>query len=125
MLVRMLRKYRLGAIAALPLFLLAVPHSAAAQAGKAAEGQKLFEAKCVQCHGPDGSADTAIGKAVGAKDLRAAEALKLTDAQIATQIEKGKGNMPPFGDALDKGQISDLIAYVRVLGKKGAAKKDK
>ncbi len=33
--------------------------------------------------------------------------------------------MPPFGDALDKGQISDLVAYVRVLGKKGAAKKAK
>jgi mono/diheme cytochrome c family protein len=123
MLARITRKFKIGSIAMLPLFLFAIPHSAAAQADKAAEGQKLFEARCVQCHGPDGSANTTIGKAVGAKDLRAAEALNLTDAQIATQIEKGKNNMPPFGDALNKEQVSDLVAYVRVLGKKGAAKK--
>lgn len=90
MLVRIIRKYKIGVIAMLPLFLFAIPHSVAAQAGKAAEGQKLFEARCVQCHGPDGSANTTIGKAVGAKDLRAAEALKLTDAEITTQIEREK-----------------------------------
>jgi cytochrome c6 len=123
MLARIIRKCKVGAIAMLPLLILAIPHSAAAQAGKAAEGQKLFDTNCSKCHGPDGSGDTPIGKAVGAKDLRATEALKLTDAQIATQIEKGKNNMPPFGDALNKDQISDLVAYVRVLGKKGAAKK--
>lgn len=125
MLSRITRKYRIGVLAILSLFLLAIPHSAAAQAGKAEDGQKVFEANCVKCHGPEGSGDTAIGKAVGAKDLRAAEALKLTDAQITTQITEGKNNMPPFGDALTKGQIADLVAYVRALGKKGAAKKTK
>jgi len=121
MLVRIIKNYKIGVIGMLSLFLLAIPHSAAAQ-GKAEEGQKLFEANCSKCHGPDGSGNTAIGKAVGAKDLRAAEAQKLTDAQIATQIEQGKNNMPPFGDALDKGKIADLVAYVKVL-RKGAAKK--
>lgn len=126
MLARIKRKYKIGVIAVLPLFFFAVPHSAAAQAGKVEEGQKLFDTNCSKCHGPDGSGDTAIGKAVGAKDLRSPEALKLTDAQITTQIEQGKGNMPPFSDSLDKAQVSDLVAYVRALGKKkGAAKKDK
>jgi cytochrome c6 len=118
------KKYKVGVLALLPLFLFALPHSAAAQAGKAEAGKALFETNCAKCHGPDGSGDTAIGKAVGAKDLRAEEARKLTDAQIATQISQGKNNMPPFGDSLDKGKISDLIAYVRVLQKKsGGAKK--
>jgi mono/diheme cytochrome c family protein len=121
MLVKIIKSHKIGVIGILSLFLLAIPHSAAAQ-GKAEEGQKLFEANCSKCHGPDGSGSTAIGKAVGAKDLRAAEAQKLTDAQIATQIEQGKNNMPPFGDALDKGKIADLVAYVKVL-RKGAAKK--
>jgi mono/diheme cytochrome c family protein len=125
MLVRIFRKYKVGAVTLLPLFLLAMPHPAAAQAGKAEDGQKLFEANCAKCHGPDGSGDTAIGKAVGAKDLRSPEAQKLTDAQIFTQIDQGKNNMPPFGGALDKGKINDLIAYVHVLTKKGAAKKAK
>ena len=118
MLTTIMRKYKIGAIALLPLFLFAIPHSAAAQAGKAEEGQELFKKNCVTCHGPDGSGSTAVGKAVGAKDLRAAEALKMSDAEISTQIEKGKGNMPPFGETLDKAKINDLIAYIRELGKK-------
>jgi cbb3-type cytochrome c oxidase subunit III len=118
MLTTILRKYKVGAISLLSLFLFAIPHSAAAQAGKAEEGQELFKQNCVKCHGPDGSGNTPIGKAVGAKDLRAAEAQKLTDAQIYTQIDKGKGNMPPFGDTLNKANINDLIAYVHELTKK-------
>jgi mono/diheme cytochrome c family protein len=114
-----IRKFRIGAIALLPLFLFAIPHSAAAQS----DGQKLFEQTCAKCHGPDGSGNTAIGKAVGAKDLRAPEAQKLTDAQIYTQIDQGKGNMPPFGGTLNKAQIDSLIPYIRELGKKQAANK--
>jgi len=125
MLARLLRKYKIGAMAILPLFLFAIPHSAAAQAGKAEEGQKLFEVNCAKCHGPDGSGDTPIGKAVGAKDLHSAEAQKLTDAQIFTQIDQGKNNMPPFGGSLDKAKINDLVAYVKVLRKKAAEKKAK
>ena len=118
-----MKKFTIGAIALLPLFLLALPHSAAAQAGKAEEGQKLYEQNCAKCHGPDGSANTAIGKAVGAKDLHSAEAQKLTDAQIYTQIDQGKGNMPPFGDSLDKGKINDLVAYVHQMIKKPSGAK--
>ncbi len=125
MLARIIRKYKIGVIAMLPLFLIVMTHSAAAQAGKAEEGQKLFDLNCTKCHGPDGSGDTAIGKAVGAKDLRSPEAQKLTDAQIFAQIDQGKNNMPPFGGMLDKAKIEDLIAYVHVLTKKGTAKKAK
>jgi mono/diheme cytochrome c family protein len=113
-----IKKYKVGTIALLSLFLFAIPYSAAAQAGKAEDGQKLFEQSCAKCHGPDGSANTPIGKAVGAKDLHSPEALKLTDAEIRTQIEQGKGNMPPFGATLDKTKINDLVAYVRELSKK-------
>ena len=118
------RLTKVGALALLPLFLFAMPRSAAAQAGKAEEGQKLYEVNCAKCHGPDGSGNTPIGKAVGAKDLRGPEAQKLTEAQIFTQIDQGKGNMPPFGDALGKAKVADLVAYVHVLTKKsGGAKK--
>jgi mono/diheme cytochrome c family protein len=118
-----IRTCKVGAITLLPLFLFAMLNSAAAQAGNPAEGQKLFETNCAKCHGPDGSGNTAIGKAVGAKDLRSAEAKKLTDAEIYTQIDQGKGNMPPFGASLGKAKVDDLVAYVRELGKKPAALK--
>ncbi len=123
MLTTVLKRFRVGAIMLFPLFLFMIPYSAAAQADKGGEGQKLFEQNCAKCHGPDGSGDSAIGKAVGAKDLRAAEAQKLTDAQIYTQIDQGKGNMPPFGGTLNKEQIDSLIPYVRQLGKKQASSK--
>ena len=113
------RKYRVGAIALLPLFLFAFPQLAAAQG----DGQKLFDTNCAKCHGPDGSGNTVVGKAVGAKDLGSAEAKKLTDAEIHSQIEQGKGNMPPFGGTLSKAQIDSLIPIVRAFGKKTAGTK--
>jgi mono/diheme cytochrome c family protein len=43
--------------------------------------------------------------------------------QIHTQIEQGKGNMPPFGGTLNKAQIDSLIPIVRSFGKKSAGAK--
>ena len=111
------RKHKVGAIALLPLFLFAFPHFAAAQS----DAQKLYDANCAKCHGPDGSGSTVVGKAVGAKDLRSAEAKKLTDAEIFTQIDQGKGNMPPFGGPLNKAQINSLVPVIRELSKKAPA----
>jgi mono/diheme cytochrome c family protein len=112
-------KYRVGAIALLPLFLFAFPHFVAAQA----DGQKLYDATCAKCHGPDGTGNTVVGKAVGAKDLNSPEAKKLTDAEVHAQIEQGKGNMPPFGGTLNKAQIDSLIPIVRAFGKKSTVAK--
>jgi mono/diheme cytochrome c family protein len=116
---RISRKYRLGALVVLPLFLLAMPHAAAAQS----DGQKLFDTNCAKCHGPDGTGNTVVGKAVGAKDLGSAEAKKMTDAEIHTQIEQGKNNMPPFSGTLSKAQIDSLVPIVRAFGKKTAGAK--
>jgi mono/diheme cytochrome c family protein len=119
MFARITKKYRVGAVAALPLLLLAFPHLAAAQS----DGQKLYDTNCAKCHGADGTGNTTVGKAVGAKDLNSAEAKKLTDAEIHTQIEQGKGNMPPFGGTLNKAQIDSLIPIVRAFSKKAPAGK--
>ena len=116
---RIERKCRVGVIAILPLFLFALPQFAAAQS----DAQKLFDTNCAKCHGPDGSGSTVVGKAVGAKELRSAEAKKLTDAEIFTQIDQGKGNMPPFGGTLNKAQIESLVPIVREFSKKAAAAK--
>ena len=116
---RIARKCRVGAIALFPLFLFALPQFLAAQS----DGQKLYDTNCAKCHGPDGSGNTVVGKAVGAKDLASPEAKKLTDTEIHTQIDQGKGNMPPFGGTLNKAQIDSLIPIVRAFGKKPAGSK--
>jgi len=133
MLFTLIRKYGIGAAGLLALFLLATPHLNAgqtAQAGKPEEGRKLFNQLCVKCHAADGSGNTPIGRAVGAKDLRAAEAQKMSDAEIFTQIDEGNGNMPSLSDAVNqaraddlKERVNDLVAYIRELGKKPAPAK--
>lgn len=115
--VKITSKLRVNVIALLPLILFAIPHSTFAQS----EAQKLYDTNCAKCHGPDGSGNTTVGKAVGAKDLRAAEAKKLTDAEILTQIDQGKGNMPPFGGTLNKAQINSLLPIIREFSKKAPA----
>jgi mono/diheme cytochrome c family protein len=99
-------------------FGLAMANPAKAQTGNAANGQKIFEEKCVKCHGKDGSGNTNFGKSLRASDLRSADVQKKSDADFYLQIDKGKKNMPPFGTSLDKTQIDDVIAYVRQFGKK-------
>ena len=125
MLTTIVRKCKVGAIALLPLLLFAIPHSAAAQQGKPEEGRKLFEQTCAKCHGADGSGNTVIRRAVGAKDLRGPEAQKMSDAEIYTQIAVGNKNMPSLRNAIEqskddelRAQVNDLIAYIRELGKK-------
>ena len=119
MLEKITRNLKIGAIALLPLFLLAFPHFAAAQS----DGQKLYDTNCAKCHAPDGTGNTVVGKAVGAKDLNSPEAKKMTDAEIQTQIQEGKNNMPPFIGTLNKAQIDSLIPIVRAFGKKSAVAK--
>ena len=114
-------KLGVSIIALSSLFLLATPRPASAQS----DAQKLYDTNCAKCHGPDGSGNTQIGKAVGAKDLRAPEAKKLTDADIFKQIDEGKGNMPPFGGTLNKAQINSLIPIVREFSKKAPASSKK
>jgi mono/diheme cytochrome c family protein len=110
-------------LSVLVALLVAVTWAPMSRAASVQEGKKIFEDKCANCHGDDGSGNTVIGKAIKAADLRSADAGRKTDAEIYQQIENGKGNMPPFGSSLDKDQISDLIAYVRAFSKGHAAAK--
>lgn len=119
-----MRKYGIGSPLVV-IFLLVGGLPTTAQAGNEQEGQKIFQEKCVRCHGDDGSGNAVIGKALGAADLRSADVQKKSDADFYAQIEKGKGNMPPFGPSLDKSQIDALVAYVRAFGKNQTAKKKK
>ncbi len=103
-------------ISASAMLFLAVAGSAS-RAGAADTGESVFKANCTVCHGDDGKG-TATGKALNAADLTSEAVQKLTDAQIVTQIENGKNNMPPFKSTLNASQIKLLVAYVRTFGKK-------
>jgi len=83
------------------------------------DGAALFKANCASCHGEDGAGNTLVGKQLNVRNLRSAEVKKLSDAQLAAVIAKGKDKMPPFEKGLSKEQINQLVAHIRQLGKKG------
>jgi len=78
---------------------------------------------CMQCHGPDGSANTAMAKALNAKDFTNPQTQSsFTDAQAAAAIKDGVTKdsitkMSAFGGILNDDEIKALVAYVRSLKK--------
>ncbi len=79
-------------------------------------GHKLFEANCAVCHGEDGRGSQ-VGKSLGAAVLPSAKVQHQSDTMLIHTILDGKGTMPPFKGILDHSKVTDLVLYVRVLGK--------
>ena len=79
---------------------------------------KLYQSKCAACHAADGSGTTAAGKALKVNDQRSPDVQKLSDADIATIIAKGKDKMPSYEKTLKPDEIKSLVAYIRQLGSK-------
>jgi mono/diheme cytochrome c family protein len=87
-------------------------------AGQSAGGGDTYKAKCVACHGADGSGNTPMGKRMNVRDLRSAEVQKQSDEDLANIIRNGKPPMPGFAKSLDQGQIQALVAYIRSIAQK-------
>ena len=98
---------QLLAVVAILAAALMVPSSAHAQSAAA-----TYKAKCATCHGADGKGDTSAGKAMGAHDFASPEDQKLTDADLAAIIAKGKNKMPAYGKSLKDSEITDLVRCV-------------
>src|SRR5579859_49886 len=101
-------KQTLRSLALIFLAAAVCPTWLAAQSDAAA----LFKSKCVMCHGEDASGNTPSGKALKAKDLRADETQKKSDAEIAAVVTNGRGKMPAFGQKLKPEQIQQLVGYI-------------
>ncbi len=113
-----LRLRKLPPFKALPLvlLLLAVTPSLASAEGSAA-GADVYKAKCLSCHGKDGSG-TAVGKSLQAADLRSPEIQKKSDAELTQSVSEGKGNMPAFTGNITDDEIHSVLMYVRTLASK-------
>ncbi len=80
-------------------------------------GADTYKAKCMMCHGADGSGSTPAGKAMGAIPLKSPALLKASTADLIAATTNGKGKMPAYGNKLTAPQIEAVIAYVRTLQK--------
>ena len=89
----------------------------------AADGKAVYEAKCTNCHGPDGKANTKAGQKAGAKDLTDPKVqADLTDEKISKAVkeglkENGKTKMKAFPDLTDA-DVAAVAAYVKATFKK-------
>jgi mono/diheme cytochrome c family protein len=82
-------------------------------------GQKIFLAKCAQCHGKDGKGLPNMAKVLKVDpamiNLTQNAAVTMTDDQIATTVTNGNKKMPKFKGKLTADQIQDTIKYLRTL----------
>ncbi|HET9802402.1 MAG TPA: cytochrome c [Candidatus Acidoferrum sp.] len=76
-----------------------------------------FRQKCAACHGPDGKAQTPAAKNLGVKSFADATVAKMSDADLSTAIEKGKGKMPSYGKVMSADDVKAMVAYIRTLAK--------
>ena len=90
----------------------------------AATPEANYKQHCSKCHGPDGKAQTRLGKKSGAKDLSDKQAAaKLTDEEAFRTIKLGRKDkngdekMDAFGGDLSDKEITELVAYIRSFAK--------
>jgi len=85
----------------------------------AQDGPALYKTKCAACHDADGSGGGAMGKQLGAPDMRSDAVQKKTDAQLNDEITSGVGQkMPAYKGKLTDDQIKGLVTAIRGLAKK-------
>lgn len=106
-----------GALAALLLSAPLLPPSsvAAAENGGAAakRGEAMFKQRCIACHNKQPGDTTPFGPPNLNGIFRGPNAITTKDA--AAVISDGKGQMPGWGKVLTKGDIDDLLAYLKTL----------
>ena len=74
---------------------------------KTSNGERIYEARCVVCHGENGHAGIA-----NAAELQGS---KLSKDAIITIVKNGRGGMPSFNKQLDETEIRQLANYVKSL----------
>jgi cytochrome c oxidase cbb3-type subunit 3 len=118
----------LGVVAAIYFILgVAAPVIHGAEKGDPEAGKKTYSALCISCHGPSGKGDgvATAGLPVKPKDWTAGTYMKTLEDKYLFDIIKGGGAsvskspmMPPWGNQLKDGDISNLVSYIRSLAAK-------
>ena len=75
-------------------------------------GQTLYQANCAACHGENGAGYAQAALAAPALDA-SEHAWHHSDAQIASWIRGGLGQMPAVGEDWSDGEIDAVLAYVK------------
>lgn len=101
-----------------PVILIVIAYSALS----AQDVSSTYAARCANCHGADGSGNTALGRALKLHDLRSPDVKRLSQLELATIIAKGmdRGRMPGFEKKLGTEMVVQLAAYVQSIDSQAA-----
>ena len=99
--------------------LLMFASSSSGWAGEAKAGKATYDKLCASCHGADGKGNPAMAKTMGEKglNLTTKDVQSKKDDELLKVITQGEGKMPASGKNLSKQEQTDVLAYVRSLGK--------
>jgi mono/diheme cytochrome c family protein len=98
------------------VFLAAVVSLACAAAFAQSPGAATYKAKCLNCHGAAGLADTATGRSLKVKPITDPEVAKISAAVMFDNTKNGiHGKMIPYKDKLTDEQIKEVVAYFRTF----------
>lgn len=81
-------------------------------------GEATYKLKCAMCHGADGLATSPMAKTLKVPSVKSEAFTKLSEAEMVTATENGKGGMPPYKTKLTSDQIKEVVSYMRSLEKK-------
>jgi len=74
-----------------------------------------YRSQCAMCHGPDGRANTPMGKIIKVPAFQSQNLVSATDASLINSTTNGNGMMGAYGNSLSTAQIAQLVAYIRTL----------
>jgi mono/diheme cytochrome c family protein len=83
-----------------------------------ADGKALYDANCAKCHGPDGKADTPVGKAMKAASL-ARDWSAEGGADHVVQHVREDGKHTPVSGKLSDEDLQAIAQYVITFGSEG------
>ncbi len=112
-------KKSISMFAGISLLLLTARFLLARSPADQAVGATTFKAKCVACHGSDGSGNTPMGQKMKVRDLRSPDVQKQSDDELTAIITNGKPPMPGYGKSLSIADIKQLVTYIRSIATKG------
>ena len=113
-----MRAHQFGAIGALMIAGLLLPHRAAGQ-----EVKERYQNRCSACHGTAGKGDGPVGKNLTPRPPDFSDAKRMAqvpDAKLTEVIIKGAKGMPAYGAMLKPVEVHELVGNIRGLSQKPA-----
>jgi mono/diheme cytochrome c family protein len=76
-------------------------------------GEAIYKAKCQNCHGAAGLADSNMAKALKVKPVTDPSVTKMSVAEMVEATKNGMGKMTAFKDKLSDAEIKSSVDYFR------------